>query len=213
MSLLDLWLQPWFEWLGAPVTRLEVLAVILSLAMVILNLRVNPWAWPLAMSASALYGILFHHYGLYGEAALQGMFIIVSVWGWWQWLWGRDAQQQKLTVRSLPRTQWWKGLSFWALTWLLIGAYLDRQTDSTVPYWDALPTAGSLLGQWWLARKWTDNWLVWLSVNLVSVALFAYKLMWLTAGLYLIFTVLSVMGWFAWRRMEERSAPVIPSGT
>lgn len=205
MSLLQLWLSPWFELWGAPVTRLEVLAVALSLGMVILNLRVNPWAWPLAIAASLLYGVLFHHYGLYGEAALQGVFVLVSFWGWWQWLWGCDEHQQALSVRPLPRRHWWQGLAFWAVMWVLIGSFLDRYTDSTVPYWDALPTAGSLLGQWWLARKWIDNWPVWLMVNVVSVALFAYKLMWLTAVLYAVFAVLSVVGWQAWRRLHRQS--------
>ncbi len=88
MSLFDPWLVPWFHCLGAPVTRLEVVAVVLSLAMVAMNLRVNPWAWPLAIAASLLYGVLFEHYGLYGEAALQLVFVVASLWGWWQWLWG-----------------------------------------------------------------------------------------------------------------------------
>ncbi|MEK8084997.1 nicotinamide riboside transporter PnuC [Aquabacterium sp. A3] len=205
MSLFDPWLVPWFHCLGAPVTRLEVVAVVLSLAMVAMNLRVNPWAWPLAIAASLLYGVLFEHYGLYGEASLQLVFVVASLWGWWQWLWGTDEQQQALRVRPLTRQGWAGGLLAWAVLWALTGWFLDRYTDSDVPYWDALPTAGSLVGQWWLARKWIDNWMVWLAVNLLSIGLFAYKQMWLTALLYAVFALLSVMGWLAWRRLHQQA--------
>ena len=76
---------------------------------------------------------------------------------------------------------------------------LDHATDSDVPYFDALPTAASITGQILLGRKFVDNWPVWLAVNLVSVALFAYKGLWLTVLLYGLFAALSVMGWRAWR--------------
>ncbi len=108
-------------------------------------------------------------------------------------------------MRPLTRQGWAGGLLAWAVLWALTGWFLDRYTDSDVPYWDALPTAGSLVGQWWLARKWIDNWMVWLAVNLLSIGLFAYKQMWLTALLYAVFALLSVMGWLAWRRLHQQA--------
>lgn len=186
---------------GVDMTWLEVLAVVLSLLMVWLNFRVNPWAWPLAIVASALYAVLFAQYGLYGEASLQFVFIAMSLWGWWQWLWGRDERQQALTVRQASARHLGVGLAAWVVLWLGIGLFLDHLTDSTVPYWDALPTAGSLVGQWWLARKWVANWPMWLVVNVISVGLFVTKAMWLTALLYAAFAMLSIWGWKAWLRL------------
>ena len=81
---------------------------------------------------------------------------------------------------------------------------LSRNTDSDVPWLDALPTAASITGQWLLGRKIVDNWPVWLGVNLVSVALFAYKGLWLTVVLYALFAVLSAVGWRAWRLKAAR---------
>ena len=80
---------------------------------------------------------------------------------------------------------------------------LARFTDSDVPFFDALPTVGSLTGQLLLARKAIENWPVWLAVNLVSVALFATKGLWLTVLLYALFALLSVIGWRAWRQRLE----------
>ena len=95
--------------------------------------------------------------------------------------------------------------------WPLLGALLDTATDSDVPYWDALPTVGSLLGQWLLGRKWLETWPVWLAVNLVSVLLFSVKGLWLTAALYALFALMSVWGWRAWAR--EAGAPGAETAT
>ena len=202
----DPWLAPWWTAWGVPVSRLEAVAFVLSLWMVACNLRVNPLGWPLAIASSLLYGILFARYRLYGEASLQLVFVAMSLWGWWQWLRGKDEQQQALTVRNLPaRGRLWS-LSSLLVLWPLTGVLLDHITDSDVPYWDALPTAGSLIGQWLLARKWVDNWICWLAVNLVSMGLFAYKQLWLTVILYGVFAVLSVVGWRQWRGMVGQGA-------
>ncbi len=84
---------------------------------------------------------------------------------------------------------------------------LDHATDSELPYFDALPTVGSVAGQLLLGLKRVENWLVWLAVNVLSVALFAYKSLWLTAVLYALFAALSVIGWRAWtRRMTHGTA-------
>ena len=87
--------------------------------------------------------------------------------------------------------------------WPLLGAVLDRWTDSDVPYLDALPTVGSIAGQVLLGRKLLENWAVWVGVNVVSVALFATKGLWLTVVLYALFALLSVAGWRLWRRLER----------
>jgi nicotinamide mononucleotide transporter len=86
--------------------------------------------------------------------------------------------------------------------WPLLGFALARFTSSDVPYFDALPTVASVTGQFLLGRKLIENWPVWLAVNVVSVGLFAYKALWLTAILYAIFAVLSIAGWRAWARLE-----------
>ena len=77
----------------------------------------------------------------------------------------------------------------------------DRFTDTDVPWWDAFPTAASVLGQWLLGRKYVENWPVWIVVNVVGVGLFAYKGLWLTVVLYALFVAMSVVGWRAWRRL------------
>ena len=198
------WLLPAFHLLGADISWLELVAVVLAVVMVWCNLRVNPLAWPLAIASSALYAVLFLHSKLYGEASLQLVFIAVGCYGWWQWLRGTLASGEPLRVRQLSRAQRWRAAALTLAAWPLLGLLLAHATDSDVPYLDALPTVGSLLGQVLLARQWVDNWPVWVAVNVISVGLFATKGLWLTVALYALFAVLALVGWRAWAALAAR---------
>lgn len=197
---------PAFVLWGSPVTWTEVVAFVLAVWMVVCNWRVNPLAWPLAMASSALYGLLFADHRLYGEAGLQLVFIAVAVWGWWQWLRGTGDDGTALRVRHLDRRHLAGVVAFVVVAWPLLGVFLDRFTDSDVPFFDALPTVGSLAGQWLLGRKYVENWPAWVGVNIVSVGLFAWKGLWLTVLLYGLFVVMAAIGWRTWRRLARAQA-------
>ena len=136
------------------------------------------------------------------------MFIALALWGWWQWLRGSGAGGGALRVRQMQTRQRWQALLATLLAWPLLGLLLALVTDSDVPYLDALPTVASVTGQVLLGRKLVENWPVWVAVNLVSMPLFAYKTLWLTALLYGIFALLALCGWWHWRRLAKaRPAP------
>lgn len=191
---------------GAPASWLELIALVLSLAMVALNMRVNPLAWPLAIVSSLLYFLVFWDARLYGEGSLQIFFAAVALWGWWQWLRGTMNDGSALRVRALSRRAALGCALALALAWPALALFLDHRTDSDVPWLDAFPTAGSLVGQWLLGRKYVENWPAWLVVNVASVLLFAFKGLWLTVLLYVVFALLSVVGWRAWRRLAVVSS-------
>lgn len=204
LQVLQPLLQPAFTLLGSPITWTEVLAFVMAVWMVICNMRVHVLAWPLAIASSLLYFLLFWNGKLYGEASLQLMFVAFAVWGWWQWLRGKGDDGQSLRVRRLSPRGLGAAVLVTLLAWPVLGFFLHHQTDSTVPYWDALPTVASVLGQWLLGRKYQENWSVWVLVNIVSVALFAYKGYWLTVVLYAFFIPMSVAGWRAWEQQLLR---------
>jgi nicotinamide mononucleotide transporter len=200
---------------GAPVTWLEIVAFVLALVCVAGNVAQRTWAWPVAIVGSALYAWLFVVHRIYAEAALQVVFIASSLWGWWQWRHGRrDGQPEgeRLRIARLPARQWpWVALA-WLALWLAIGSLLSRYTDSDVAWLDALPAAGSLIGQVLLARKILENWWVWIAVNLASIALFAVKQLWLSALLYAIFLGMASLGLSRWRS-TWRAAANLPAGS
>ena len=192
-----------FVLFGAPVTWLEILAFVLALACVALSVYEIHWSWPLAFISSLLYAWLFGASKLYGEGALQLFFAGTALWGWWQWLFGRRAgaaPAEHLHVAQL--TPYGRLITLGAAlgAWLAVAAILLRYSDSDVPFADGFATGGSVIGQILLGRKFIENWLVWIVVNLFSIGLFAYKALWLTALLYVVFAALAVAGWRRWRR-------------
>lgn len=188
---------------GAPVTWVEVVAFVLSVAMVVLNIRVNAWAWPLAIVSSLLYCALFWSSKLYGDASLQIFFAVVAAWGWWQWLRGTAGSGEPLAVRFLGTRGRALALAALVVTYPATALFLQRFTDTDVAWGDAFPTAASVLGQWLLGRKYVENWPTWVVVNVVSVGLFAYKGLWLTVLLYALFIAMSFIGWREWRKLAS----------
>lgn len=185
----------------------EALGFALALVMVGCSIRELHWSWPLAIASSVLYFFVFRDNMLYAEAGLQLVFAALGFWGWRQWL-RRGADQQPMQViQRLPFKGWCWCAAALALLWPALAWLLLRYTDSDVAWWDALPTALSLIGQALLGRKYLENWLVWVAVNLISVGLFAHKGLWLTCALYALFIVLSVVGWREWlARLRAHSA-------
>lgn len=182
----------------------EAAGFALAVAMVVCSIKELHWSWPLSIASSVLYFFVFKDSQLYGEAALQIVFSLLALWGWWQWLGpalgkthGNDIQ------RMSTRVAWQTAIT--ALTlWPLVALFLRQFTDSDVPWWDGFATALSLVGQYLLGRKYLENWLIWLLVNGVSIGLFAYKSLWLTVLLYTIFLGMSWMGWRTWLgKMKE----------
>jgi nicotinamide mononucleotide transporter len=196
--MFDLFATAFSLW-NAPVTWLELVALVLALVMVGCNIREIHWGWPLAIVSSLMYCALFWRSKLYGDASLQVFFAVVAGWGWYQWLRGHRADGSALRVARLGRGGVLLTVAACAILWPATGLFLKTYTDTDVPWWDAFPTAVSLVGQYLLGRKYLENWAVWFVVNVVSVTLFLHKALWLTAGLYLVFIGLSVVGWRAWK--------------
>ena len=197
-------LAPAFSLWGSPVTWLEMLAFVLSLAMVVCNIRVNPLAWPLAIVASLLYFLLFWDSRLYGEAGLQIFFVVVAVLG----LVAMAARHARPTARrcacaTCPAARGSACWRRWRWPGRCSAPSCARPPTPTCPGGTRLPTAGSLAGQWLLGRKYVENWPVWVVVNVVSVGLFACKGLWLTVLLYVLFVLMALWGWRAWRRLAR----------
>ena len=206
-ALVDFLNAPALAFGAIAASRAELLGAVLGVWMVLCNLRVNALAWPLAIASSLLYLPVFWQARLYGDAALQLLFVAVACWGWWQWLRGTQDGGAPLAVHFLSARGRLLALTTMALLWPATALLLTHTTDTDVPWWDAFPTAGSVIAQVLLGRKLVENWPAWLVINAVAIGLFAYKGLWLTVGLYALFGLLSLAGWRAWSRLAARAAP------
>lgn len=194
-------LDPAFTLLGTAVTWLELVAFVLALANIACNVFEIHWGWPLTIAASALYVWLFYASKLYGEAGVNVFFAVAAVWGWWQWLRGhRAGSTAQLAIERLDSRGLFIVAIAWVVLWFACAFLLHAITDSDVPWADGFVTAGSVVGTVLLARKFIENWPLWLIVNAASVALFAYKGLTLTVLLYVIFFLLAIWGWIGWSR-------------
>lgn len=190
--------------LGFATTPLELISFILAVITVLLNIRQTHWAWLFSIISSATYGIVFFDARLYGDAGLQAVFIAVSVWGWYQWLYG-GSRHDALRVGRLSGAGWRASIAGWLAGFALLAAFLSNWTNTDVPYADGFLTAGSLLGQLLLSRKKLENWHVWIAVDVLYVGLYVYKGLILTAILYAVFVVLAIIGLRTWSRVAAGS--------
>jgi nicotinamide mononucleotide transporter len=171
-----------FSIAGSPASWAELIGAALGITMVICNMRQIHWGWPLAFASSLLYFIVFADAKLYAEAALQIFFALTAIWGWLQWLRGVQPDGQALKVRRIEKLEAIKLGAISAIFFLAIGLFLAKFTPSDVPWFDTLPTVLSLAATYLLGKKYIENWPLWIAVNIISIALFAYKGLWLTVG-------------------------------
>jgi nicotinamide mononucleotide transporter len=181
---------------GFSTSPLELVSFVLSVIMVLLNIRQNHWGWLLGIVSSATYGLVFFNARLYGDASLQLVFIASSLWGWYQWL--RGAGEGKLAVSRLEGKGWAWSAGAWLLGFATLAVFLGAYTNTDVPHADGFLTAGSLLGTVLTAKKKIESWHAWIVVDILYVGLYVYKGLHLTAILYAVFVALAVLGLRAW---------------
>jgi len=175
-----------------------VAGVLLGVAYVLLAIRESPWCWPFGIANAALFLVVFADARIYSNAALQAVYVVVSFYGWYEWRHG-GKDHGRLAVSRAP-WRWLVGLAAAAvLVSVALGLYLKHRTDAALPFPDAATTAVSLAAQWMTTRKWIENWLLWIGVDAVYVAMYVSQRLFPTAGLYAAFLVLAFLGLREWR--------------
>ncbi|AWS45681.1 nicotinamide riboside transporter PnuC [Streptosporangium sp. 'caverna'] len=207
-ELLDPLLQPAFVVGGAPTSWAEFLGFVTGILTVWLVARQHLWNWPISVANVILLGLVFLAVGLYADATLQILYVALGLYGWWQWLYG-GAGRTRLTVRRTDRTEWAALIGCGIAATAVLTVVLATWTNSTVPFWDALTTALSLMATYGQTRKLVESWWLWIAVDLIYVPLYVHKGLYLTGALYVIFLALCVSGLLAWRRdLATRPVPV-----
>jgi nicotinamide mononucleotide transporter len=187
-----------FTFAGVPTTWGEVAAFVTGAWCVWLVARQHIANWAIGIANSTFFLLLFADYGLYADSGLQLVYIILGAYGWWAWLHG-GTERSELEVTRTTRREWILVGSFVVAATALLWVLLDGATDSTVPGWDGLTTALSHAATWGQTRKKAESWWIWITADAIYIPLYAYKDLWLTAGLYAVFASLCVVGLRAWR--------------
>ena len=180
-------------------TWTEAAAAAITLIRVILSARQNIWSWPTAIVGVGIYVVVFWHSKLYADMGLQFVYIALSFYGWYEWLYGGENRTE-LHVSSGWRNSYGVAIAITIAFALILGTILRRSTDAALPYADSTLTSFSLMAQWMMTRKYLENWFVWIAVDVFYIAMFCYKALYLTALLYAIFIVVCTFGYLEWKR-------------
>lgn len=177
---------------------LENLAAAFGVVSVYLSVRQNIWSWPTAIVNVGLYTIVFYSSRLYADMGLQVVYVVISFYGWYQWLYG-GKNRTELKVSTTSRKPRITLAAIGVVCSFLLGTLLHRTTNAALPYLDSTTTSTSLIAQWMMTKKLLENWIVWVAVDVVYIGMFIYKSLYVTAGLYLVFLILSMMGYGEWK--------------
>jgi nicotinamide mononucleotide transporter len=178
---------------------LEAVAVATGIVSVYLSVKQKISSWPAALVNVALYFAVFRDAKLYADMGLQVIYFALSLYGWYEWLYGGENRTELKVSRvdakmaiKLPATA--------VVGVAVLGTLFARYTDAALPYMDSATATTSLVAQWMMTRKVLENWAVWIAVDIVYVGMFIYKHLYPTAGLYAGFLVLAAMGYAQWQR-------------
>lgn len=190
-------------WLAA--NGFELVAAVITIVSIWLATRENIWYYPTGIVALAMYTWLFFQAKLYAESVLQIVCLVLMIYGWYEWLHG-GAQKTELPVTKTPLWAWRNGVLAGVIGSAIVIMVQLRFTDNPAPYVDSSLLVWSLVAQWMTARKWLENWILWIVINTVSVPLYVTRNLWITAVLYIGLWILAIFGYRAWRRSLAASA-------
>jgi nicotinamide mononucleotide transporter len=181
------------------VSAVEIVAAVITAYSIWLATKENIWYWPTGIVSLVLYTWTFYQARLYGESLLQVICLGLMIYGWYEWLHG-GSNRAELPVTRTPKRAWLPmfavGIGGSAATALL----MLRFTDNPAPWVDAAILVFSLVAQLMTARKWIENWIFWIVINVISVALYINRQLYPTAVLYVILLVLAFEGYRKWTR-------------
>ena len=115
------------------------------------------------------------------------------------------GSSEELPITFFPRRLILRTLGFFLLAWAATYYVLVAYTNSTVPLLDAFTNALSFVGLWALARKYVEQWLFWIAVDVVCCYLYVVKGIPFKAGLYGLYVVIAVMGYIKWKGLAKKA--------
>jgi nicotinamide mononucleotide transporter len=184
---------------------LEWLAAALGVINVALVVRRSVWNYPFGLAMVSLYFFIFLDAYLYSDALLQIFFFVVQVYGWRNWL-RSQAEAGEVVVLVLnwsARALWAAGCAATTLVW---GWLMYRYTPAAYPWWDGSVAMMSVAAQILMSRRYLENWMLWIAVDLTAIPLYYVKDLRLTAALYALFLAISILGLAYWAAIRRRRA-------
>lgn len=207
---------------------LDIVTTILGLIYLVLEYRASIALWVVGIVMPAMDIYLYWSHGLYGDAGMAVYYTLAAIYGYAVWKFGAKWKRmlkrkasgvagsdkavdaaggspEELPITFFPRRLILRTLGFFLLAWAATYYVLVAYTNSTVPLLDAFTNALSFVGLWALARKYVEQWLFWIAVDVVCCYLYVVKGIPFKAGLYGLYVVIAVMGYRKWKGLAKKA--------
>ena len=182
---------------------LEAFATVFGLLSVWFSMRENILVFPTGIINTSIYVYILYFAGLYGDMSINAYYFAMSIYGWYKWSQKTDDTHY-IPIRHSTKKEKIYSLILFLTSFVIISFILENYTSSTVPYIDAFTTSIFFVGMWLMAKKVIDNWVYWIIGDLITIPLYIYKGLTITAFQYLIFTILAIAGYFAWKKQINK---------
>lgn len=180
-------------------TGWEAAAVVLAIAYLLLAMKASLWCWPAAFVSTLIYTVLFWHVSLLMESALNVFYMVMAVYGYWQWRWGGGPQDSGAVIHSWSLQRHVLVIALTAAIAAAVGYFMATYTYAALPYLDAATTCFAIVATFMLAYKVLENWLYWVVIDVASIYLYMEKGLVLTSMLFVGYVVLAAISYWLWR--------------
>ena len=182
---------------------LDLFGTIIGLVYIYQEYKASIWLWITGIIMPVVYMFVYLDAGLYADFGMQVYSALAAVYGLLVWKLGKKRGQEQegdMPITHVKRSLLIPSLLLFLAAWALVYWILIRFTNSTVPVLDSFGNALSFIGLWWLARKYVEQWLLWIVIDAELSALYVYKGLPFTAGLYALYVAIAVAGYFKWKK-------------
>ena len=186
-------------------TILEFVATISGIACVYLQTKEKIIAWPLGIVSVAISAYLFFQSNLLSDFALHIIFIGLNIFGWYSWSQKDDNLEDMTPILHFRKSDYFLYALLTIVGTFSIGYLMKTYAGADLPYFDAFTTAGSLVAQFLLAKKYLQNWIFWIIVDVVAVNIYLYKGLYMIAFLFFVYLIICVKGYIDWKRHSSQT--------
>ena len=181
---------------------LEVAGIVFGLISSICSMRNSIWVYPTGIVSTLIFVYILLKFNLLGDTIINGYYFVMSIYGWYIWT-RKVTPTQTTPITKATKNDYTYSLGIFLSTMLFIYIiyYVFEKFEGWVSYIDILTTGLFFVGMWMLAKKKLENWLFLLMGNVISVPLYFYKGLTLSSFLYVIFVIISIFGYLAWKKI------------
>ncbi|WP_027721296.1 nicotinamide riboside transporter PnuC [Maridesulfovibrio zosterae] len=180
----------------------EQISIATGLIYIVLSVRQNSLCWPFGIISVGIWMTIVFQGKLYSDAFLQFIYVVLGFYGWYQWLRG-GTDSEPLKVQRLSAKMALKLTGMGLIAFLPAGYAAEHYLHASYPWWDALTTVLSLIAQYLLAKKYIENWILWIIADVMYIGIYHLKGWTGYSGLMAVYTIMAVIGYMQWLKSYQ----------